>query len=233
MKFRWLRLTISAVVITVAGAWSLVQFGSHEVARLTQRTSELEKEKQELHEHIQRLGASRRVAQVSIIDQLPVEKGQTLTRVRWQEVRSDGALPSAQTAEIIGKQLYVEGLVVKFEPEAVAKGDAEKGQSIVLFRRVFGDQQNPQFGYLLSQSDDPTQGKSAEGAHDAIWKRFWQLLDDPALARKYGIRVAQCEAPSVPIQRGQIWEISLDALGGLNFKKIGEFKPSTNEQPGS
>lgn len=222
MRTRWLRLTFSAVLITVAGAWSLVRFGSHEVARLTQRTSELEHEKQELHEHIQRLGASRRVAQVSIFDQQPGEKGQFVTRVRWQEIRGEGALPSPQTAEIVGKQLYVEGLVVKFEPEAVAKGDTDKGQSIVLFRRVFGDQQSPQFGYLLSVKDDPTQGEVADGAHEAIWKRFWQLVDDPIMAKKYGIRVAQCEAPSVPVKKGQIWEISLDAAGGLNLRKIAE-----------
>lgn len=217
-----MRLTISAAVVTVVGAWSLIQFGSHEVARLTQRTSELEREKQELHENIQRLGASRRVAQVSILVQQPGDKGQTVTRLRWQELGADGPLPPPKAAEIVGKQLYVEGLVVKFEADSVAKGDAEKGQSIVLFRRVFGDQQNPQFGYQLGAGDDPSRNGSADGPHAATWKRFWQLVDDPALAKRYGIRVAQCEAPSVPVRAGQTWEITLDAAGGLNFKKLGE-----------
>ena len=231
MRTRWLRLTISAVVVTVAGAWSLVRFGSHEVARLTQRTSELEREKQELHEHIQRLGASRRVAQVSILDQLPGEKGQTLTRLRWQEIRTDGPLPSSMTADIIGKQLYVEGLVVKFDPDSVAKGDAERGQSVVLFRRVFGDQQNPQFGYSLAEGDDPTQGRVTDSPQAAIWKRFWELVDDPSLAKKYSVRVAQYEAPSVPVKPGQTWEITLDAAGGLNFKKLGDFPTETPRVP--
>ena len=217
-----MRLTISAAVVTVAGAWSLVQFGSREVARLTERTSQLEREKQELHEHIHRLGASRRVAQVSILDQQSTDNGQTMTRLRWQELRDDGPLPAPRSAEITGRQLYVEGLVVKFDPDTVAKGDAEKGQSIVLFRRVFGDQQNPQFGYLLGGGDDPTHDGSSSSPHSAIWKRFWQLADDPTLAQHYGIRVAQCEAPSVPVKPGQTWEITLDAAGGLNLKKLGD-----------
>src|SRR5438094_8333935 len=99
MRMRWMRLTISAAAVTVVGAWSLIQFGSHEVARLTQRTSELEREKQELHENIQRLGASRRVAQVSILVQQPSDKGQTGNRLRWQELRSDGPLSPPRSAE--------------------------------------------------------------------------------------------------------------------------------------
>ena len=58
---------------------------------------------------------------------------------------------------------------------------------------------------------------------------------DPAefarIAAKYGIRVAQCEAPSVPLAPGQTWEVTLDAAGGLNVRKIGgrtiEQRPAT------
>ena len=53
--------------------------------------------------------------------------------------------------------------------------------------------------------------------NDAIWHRFWEIVGDPQLAREYGIRIAQSEAPSVVLQAGQIWEVSLDAVGGLNL----------------
>jgi hypothetical protein len=46
------------------------------------------------------------------------------------------------------------------------------------------------------------------------------LVEEPSLAAKYGIRVAQIEAPAVPIRQGQLWEVTLDAAGGLNLKLV-------------
>lgn len=220
MTLKWLRLTLSAAVVVAVGAWTLVQFGSREVARLTQHASQLEAEKRQLHEHIQRLGASHRVAQIDVIDQHTTEAGQTLTRLRWQETQSDGPLSAPIAAEIIGSQLYVEALVIKFEPDLVAKGDARHGKSITIFRRLFGEQQSPQSGYRLTKLDNPTDSVRSEWPHADIWKAFWKLVDDPLLAKRYDVRVAQCEAPAVPVKPGQTWEVSLDAVGGLNLRKI-------------
>ena len=55
-----------------------------------------------------------------------------------------------------------------------------------------------------------------------LWDRFWDLVDDPQLAEQYGVRVAQCEAPAVPLRPGQVWQVTLDAPGGLNLKKLRE-----------
>jgi hypothetical protein len=65
--------------------------------------------------------------------------------------------------------------------------------------------------------DDSTTSAAAEAS---LWARFWELVDDPELASEYGIRVAQCEAPAVRLQPGQVWEVTLDASGGLNVRKV-------------
>jgi hypothetical protein len=223
---KWLRLTLSACLIVGVAAWSLVKFGSREVARLTQRADQLEAEKRQLREHIQRLGASFRAAQVDVLAQHATEADQTFTRLRWQEVDASGALRPPMQAEIIGKQLYVEGLVIKFDPELVGQGDPDKGRSVVLFRRLFGDQQNPRWGYaLLPDMNDPVKGVTDEQPHADLWRRFWQLVDDPEMAKRYAVRIAQCEAPSVNVKPGETWEVTLDAAGGLNLRKVREQAP--------
>jgi len=220
---KWLRLTVSACLVVGVAAWSLVQFGSREGAKLTERADRLEAEKRQLHEHIKRLGSSRRVAQIDVLGQHSTEADQTFTRLRWQEVDPSGALRPPIAAEIMGKQLYVEALVIKFEPELVGEGDTEKGQSVALFRRLFGDQQNPKWGFALAPDmNEPTKDVPGDARHADLWKRFWEIVDDPALAKRYGIRVGQCEAPSVPVRSGQVWEVTLDAVGGLNLRKLRE-----------
>ncbi|MEK6643772.1 MAG: hypothetical protein AABZ08_07665 [Planctomycetota bacterium] len=224
---KWFRLTASGCLVVVAAVWSLVMFGSREVARLTERTQQLEVEKRELHDHIRRLGSSHRVAQIDIIGQHSTEAGQTFTRLRWQEMAADGSLKAPIQAEIIGKQLYVEAMIVKFDPELVKKEEPGRGESIAVFRRVFGDQQNPQWGYDLTMNQ--TVEERDNGPNRALWNRFWEVVDNPTLAKTLGVRVAQCEAPAVPVKMGQTWEVSLDAIGGLNLKKIREGGESVKE----
>ena len=49
---------------------------------------------------------------------------------------------------------------------------------------------------------------------------FEEFTEDEALAKEYGVRVAQYEAPSVNMKPGQVWEVSIDAAGGLNLKML-------------
>ncbi len=223
---KWFRLTASGCLVVVAAVWSLVTFGSREVARLTERTQQLEIEKRELRDHVRRLGTSKRVAQIDIIGQHSTEAGQTFTRLRWQEYGADGSLKAPIQAEIIGKQLYVEAMIVKFDPEQIKK-DSKEGESVALFRRVFGDQQNPQWGYDLTINLSLEDREN--DANRALWKRFWELVENPQAAQAMGVRVAQCEAPAVPVKMGQTWEVSLDVIGGLNLKKIRESGEAVKE----
>jgi hypothetical protein len=55
-----------------------------------------------------------------------------------------------------------------------------------------------------------------------MWSLFWRLMDEPPLAEQFGVRVAQCEAPAVVLQSGQIWEVTLDAAGGLNLRLVAQ-----------
>jgi len=109
-----------------------------------------------------------------------------------------------------------------------------------VFRRIFGDRQIAALVPNLNQASRPA--ASGDGSDEQfevrLWDLFWQFMGDPKLAEQYGVRVAQCEAPAVRIKPGQIWEVALDAAGGLNLRLIGERKeitlatpPSRNKRP--
>ena len=162
--------------------------------------------------------------------QHPDEQGRTLTTLRWQELDADGTRGEPLTIEVGGSQVYFEGLVLKFAHRHVEEADPQRGSSLVLFRRIFGDRQSPESGIELNQASrppTPTGGQTDEDAslHARLWSRFWQLVDDPRLAEQYGVRVAQCEAPSVEMRPGQVWELIIDSAGGLNVRKLTDHAP--------
>jgi len=209
----------AAVVLLV------VQLGNFETRELRNRVAELEKEKTQLVEYAHRLSASRRVGQVNVVEQKPDGAGRPVTTLLWQEVGPDGVIGWPQTLEVIGTLVYFEAWVIKFAHEFVAEGDPQRSASVALFRRVFGERQSPDSAPQFDRETRPAPEETPEARalHARLWSRFWDLVDDPRLAAQYGVRVAQCEAPAVQVKSGQIWEITLDAAGGLNLKKISDF----------
>lgn len=219
---KWMR--VSAIVLAAAAAvWALVSLPNREVSRLNQKVAELEREKSQMIEYARRLSASRRVAQVEILKQRPEADG-VVTTLLWQEIGPEGILGRPVALEAIGTQVYIEALVLKFDAQLVGAGDPSRGCSLALFRRVFGDQQRPETAQEFDRASRPplTDPRQADPLHDHLWGRFWELVESPELAARFGVRVAQCEAPSVPVRAGQVWEVSIDAAGGLNLRRLGD-----------
>lgn len=203
--------------------FTAVKFGSHEVQQLKQEVDRLELERQQLLSYAQRLSAARRVAQVDVVRQRADRHGQHISTLLWQEIGPDGTLGKPIALEAVGELVYFEALVIKFAHNHVEEGDPQRGTSLAMFRRIFGDRQAPESVADLDRAACPpvTDAGEPSSLQKELWERFWEMIDDPDLAARYGVRVAQCEAPAVPLQAGQIWEVSLDAAGGLNLKKIG------------
>ena len=226
---RSVRLIISSALVVGGGIFAVVHLRTLEVRRLTAQVNELEQQRQELRDYVRRLSASRRVAQIDVLDQRPDQRGRAVSAIVWHEISRDGVLSESQTVEVVGELMYVEAAVIKFEHEHVGKGDPEKGGSVAVFRRIFGDRQVAASVPNLNLASRPVvSGSSSEEPLEArLWSLFWQLMSDPKLAQQYGVRVAQCEAPAVKIKPGQIWEVTLDAAGGLNLRLIGERRELT------
>lgn len=207
-----------------------VAYSTLSSSKLAKEVDQLRHEREELLDYARRLSASRRVAQVNVLDQSFDEFGRPLTHLLWQEVGPDGLLAIPVNVEAVGTLVYFEAFVIKFEYEHVGEGDPDRGTSLALFRRIFGDQQVPERAPMLDRAGR-LPAEAAQGprrVEQQLWDRFWDLVDDPKLAAKYGVRVAQCEAPAVPLRPGQTWQVTLDAPGGLNLRKVLDFADLAN-----
>ena len=220
---RWVNLAVGSLLLVTAAVFTAVKFGSFEVQQLKQEVDRLEQERQQLLDYAKRLGATHRVAQVDVVRQRIDERGHTVSTLLWQEIGADGMLGKPVAVEAVGTLVYFEAAVIKFAREHVEEGDPERGTSLAMFRRIFGDCQAPESVPDIDRNARPPtqEDKQAAPMHAELWRRFWEMVDDPELAKEYGVRVVQCEAPAVPLKPGQIWEVAIDAAGGLNLKIIG------------
>ncbi|MBI5866024.1 MAG: hypothetical protein HZB38_16270 [Planctomycetes bacterium] len=216
---RWTRFVGACVLTVAAAAFVAVRFGDWQVRRLEAQVDRLEQEKAELREFATRICRSRRVAQVNILDQKTLG-GEAYTSLRWQEISASGLVGEPLLRSVRGRQVYFEALVLKFEPSLLHTADGDAGQSIALFRRIFGDQEASATSPEFDRRSIPPTSQPARPRDDDIWKRFWHFVVDPALAAHYGIRVAQIEAPALPVRTGEVIEVTLDAIGGLNLRKL-------------
>ncbi len=229
---KWLNFAVGSALLIAAAVFTAVKFGGFEVRHLQQEVNRLEQERQKLVDYAQRLSSSRRVAQVDVIRQRVDENRHTVSTLLWQEIGPDGTLGKPVAVEAVGTLVYFDALVIKFDYQQVKEGDPERGTSLAMFRRIFGDQQAPESVPELDRGARPPINDPSKPSHlqSELWARFWDLIDDSELALRYRVRVAQCEAPAVPLKAGQIWELTLDAAGGLNLKKIGN-RPISEATP--
>ncbi len=212
-------------LVGVAGVLVLALLANWQLgtSRLTRRVQELEQERERLVEYAERLCASSRVAQVTVLSQRSDEAGRTINELLWQEIGAQGVIGRPVKVKAVGDLVYFEAYVIKFEHETVAEGDPDRGASVAMFRRIFGDAEAAQSVILLDQTSPPLlQSDPPASRHDGLWDRFWEFIERPEVAAQYGVRVAQCEAPAVPLRTGQIWELTLDAAGGLNVRKVSD-----------
>ena len=107
---------------------------------LTRRAEELERQRQQLTQVIERLNLERRVAQVDVLQQHRDVTGRVVqTIIRLTEIGRDGEPLPAQVFGIPSEVPHFDALVIKFEDDYVARGDPLRGQSLALFRRVYGE----------------------------------------------------------------------------------------------
>lgn len=219
-----IRHLAAAAVFGAAAAFMALRFGGADVRALKAKVDELEQERTRLVEYARRLTASRRVAQVDVLDQRTIEPGRSVTTLRWQEIGHDGSLGVPQTVDVFGTTAYFEAMVIKFEHDRVGKAEPGRTESLALFRRIFGDQQEPTGGFKLPDAANPTTAaaKEEDPIGNMLWTRFWDFIEDRRIAEQFGVRIAQLEAPAVPVRPGQTWQITLDAAGGLNIQKVTE-----------
>ena len=173
------------------------------------------------------LKVDRRRARLRVLEQRPdpEQPDQLLTTLEFQELDAAGRpLGEPVEGEIEGRFAYVESLVIKFTDDYVERGDAWRGQSLCLFRRVYGDEQAPVEGFTVDPEglepgayrDDSSPDLSQE-----LWSEFWDLAHDPAAAKAKGVRAMHGEAPFMEVREGSSYLVELRNSGGLTLRREG------------
>jgi hypothetical protein len=195
---------------------------SAEVTRLQAVVVEKEKALRALELANRLLKVQHRVARIEVLAQGATADApeHVRTTVRFTELGADGApLAPGRELTIEGKKLYVESLVIQFEDRYVEQGDALRGTSLCLFQRLFGEDQSPNQGVPLDGAGQQPLvyggDTTGDSLHRALWERFWDYANDPALAKELGVRALQGEAPFVEARVGKSYRLELRAAGGL------------------
>ncbi len=155
--------------------------------------------------------------------------GRPETTVTFVQYAPGTETPSLRKTMILpGQEFYIDALVVEFQRKLVEEGDGLQGKSLLLLRRAFGDLQKPVDGVpLYRESAAPNVSEDIPDRlrvdpepteyEKEIWTRFWTYANDPGLAARAGIRVAQGEAVHVRPVRGQVYKVTLSAAHGLSL----------------
>jgi hypothetical protein len=178
----------------------------------------------ELGKKLDRAWADEMVADLRVdkldVDKQTGEKRMHLTFVQYKPGTEDIAFQRDMV--LPGEEVYIDALVVQFERHFIDENDSTRGKSLLMFRRAFGDKQQPVDGVPLfassSESFIPEIAKVDDVPSELekkIWARFWDYANDPKLAAQEGIRVAQGEAPHVKVMQGQVYKLTLRKSGGL------------------
>ena len=202
-------------------------------ARLKQREAEvqrLQEDGQAKQRQIDRLEVSlrllkvdHRVARIEVLSQTGAAGDNSLTtKFSFVELGpNDKPLDAPREFTIQGDLLYVDAQVVKFLDSLIETGDPERTASICVFRRLFGEAQQPRQGFPLdATAAAPTayrSGRPMSAVEQEIWSRFWDYANDPTLAEKAGVRAAHGEAPSMRLKPGMRYRIELRSSGGLSI----------------
>ena len=172
---------------------------------------------------IRLLTVDQRVARLSVVSQdTDPDSNEISTVVEFVELdENDQPIDDPKRFTIQGDLVYIDNLVVKFDDEYVKEADLERSGSLVMFRRIFGEFQEPNLGFPLeTEREAPkvyTGDREPSALERKIWNDFWNIANDSEKAQELGIRAAHGEAVSVRVRPGKSYKITLRASDGLSI----------------
>jgi hypothetical protein len=205
--------------LAVGGALALVAYQDRTGERHARLAAERKNE--QLKQVIERLGTERRMADVIVTEQKPVD-GRLQTTLLFVEYGPDGAALPARRFTVDGEVAYVDAMVIKFDGKFVEQNDPLRGRSIALFTRLYGEHQPPEKGLRIdapNQIPDVYRGRDpvVQDFERELWANFWKLAEDEAYRKEMGVRVAQGEAVWTKFRPDKLYTLTLESDGGLNI----------------
>jgi hypothetical protein len=197
-----------------------------EVERLHDENAKLQEDVERLETSLKLLKVDTRLATMEVVKVEPAtERAAVKTTVRFVELTPNGD-PIAEPRDftVDGDQVYIDSLVVKFADEYIEKADLQRGTTLVLFQRIFGNQQSAEQGQSLDEVGRRPQAYARGGVETdfekQIWDQFWLIANDEKKAQSLGIRAAHGQAVSVKVEPGARYRVQLRASDGLTLTPL-------------
>lgn len=196
---------------------------SEQLAKKDVEIKQLNQAVEKLETSIGLLKVDHRVARLTAVDQnKDPTTGELTTLVEFVELNDEGhPIDAPHQFRIRGDTVFLDNWVVKFDDKYVENADLERGTSLVLFRRIFGEMQQPVDGFPLDEVGSAPKAYQRGGQmsdfEKKIWGDFWAIANDPVKAEKLGIRAAHGLALSMKVQKGKSYTVQLRASDGLSF----------------
>ena len=211
------RLIILSILVAAgsAGFWYV-----HNPHSPSAQIARLEAEKQELQQIVHRLTDERRQAEMIVTDQQKTPDGVQTTLLFVEQARDGSPLP-ARSFTVKGDEVWVGGLSIRFEQGWLENNDLLRGHGILLFTRIFGQNQTPAQGSPIDEPGkipdiyrgDPKEMARVNDFEQDLWKNFWRLVDDKAYRAQKGVEVAGGKAVYFKAATDRLYRITVDARG--------------------
>ena len=235
-KLASLMFFVALVAGSTAGVWfyerrhstewqiqKLEQEHQKQIQQLELERHRLEEQKKQLQIVVERLSDEKRVAEVLVMDQTPVD-GRLRTTLLFVEYARDGTPLPKKTFTIDGNIAHIDAMVIKFDRDFVAQNDPLRGHSIALFHRLFSESQSPEKSFPIDEPGkipDIYRGAANPAGQSAfeqeLWQNFWRLAEDKDYRTAKGVRVANGQGVWGPFSPDKLYTLTLDADGGLNL----------------
>jgi len=214
-----LRATYRLVVLCILVASASVGYVYYHHLQLPNQQLAAEREKnQVLEQLVQRLTEERRVAEMIVTDQHPTPQGVETTLLFVEQARDGTPLPP-KSFTIKGDEIWVAGESIRFQEGWLKKNDALRGHGILLFTKIFGQNQTPAQGLPIDQPGkipdiyrgDPKEVARVSAFESELWENFWKLVDDKQYREKMGVEVASGKAVYFRAVPERLYRITEDA----------------------
>jgi hypothetical protein len=206
--------------------WDLVVRPRRQIEELLkekeQRIAGLVQEKARLETYLRLLKHSERRAQVEVLQQEKDAAGRTVNTLRFRELDPDGTpVGPARDFQLVGDEVYIDTLVIKFEDHFIEQGDPLKGKALLLLRRVFSNQVAPDQGYRLDKEYEAPEVFASRKAPTEferdLWKRFWEVANSAELQKKMGVEAAHGQAVYGRLQPNKVYLLIMRSTGETSF----------------
>ena len=202
-----------------------------EITTLNHRVEEQKQEIERLDTSLRLMKVNHRVARMTVLDQTTdAETNRTVSLIEFQELNEDGQpVGEPRQFRIQGDVVYVDSWVVKFEDKYVEKAEIDRSTSLVLFRRIFGEFQEPTDGFALDQAGSTAGSVQSWRENVRTGETDLGGLLDSCQRRAAPVATrnprSPWRCPFHPRAQGRVYRIELRASDGLSIRPEGQVEP--------